>query len=58
MPRCKFAAWLARPASRVAVVGASGWIGKGLIDQIVVSSPDLAPDRLRLFGSAPRSRAK
>ncbi len=55
MPRCKFAAWLARPASRVAVVGASGWIGMGLIDQIMVTNPDLALDRLRLFGSAPRS---
>ena len=55
MPRCKFAAWLARPASRVAVVGASGWIGRALIAQIMVSSPDLALDRLRLFGSAPRS---
>uniref|UniRef100_B0SY94 NAD-dependent epimerase/dehydratase n=1 Tax=Caulobacter sp. (strain K31) TaxID=366602 RepID=B0SY94_CAUSK len=55
MPRCKFAAWLARPASRVAVVGASGWIGMGLVDQIMASNPDLALDRLRLFGSAPRS---
>lgn len=55
MPRCKFAAWLARPDSRVAVVGASGWIGKGLIDQIMVSDPDLTPNRLRLFGSARRS---
>jgi nucleoside-diphosphate-sugar epimerase len=41
----------------VAVVGASGWIGKGLLDQILVSNPGLTPDRLRLFGSTRRSLA-
>lgn len=55
MPRCKFAAWLAHPSNRVAVVGASGWIGMALVDQILATKPDLTPDRLRLFGS--RSRA-
>lgn len=54
MPRCKFAAWLARPDSRVAVLGASGWVGTALVDQILATDPDLAPDRLRLFGSAAR----
>jgi nucleoside-diphosphate-sugar epimerase len=57
MPRCKFAAWLARPANRVAVVGASGWIGMALVDQIVATAPGLAPDRLRLFGSQARAMA-
>lgn len=49
MPRCKFAAWLAQPPSRVAVVGASGWVGMALVDQILAAG--LTPDRLRLFGS-------
>ena len=54
MPRCKFAAWLARPSSRVAIVGASGWVGMALADQVLATCPDLASDRLRLFGSSPR----
>ncbi|WP_235524881.1 NAD-dependent epimerase/dehydratase family protein [Caulobacter sp. Root1455] len=54
MPRCKFAAWLARPSSCVAIVGASGWVGMALADQVLATCPDLAPDRLRLFGSSPR----
>ncbi len=55
MPRCNFAAWLARPSSRMAIIGVSGWIGRGLIDQIMVASPDFALERLRLFGSAPKT---
>ncbi len=55
MPRCKFAAWLTRPESRVAVVGASGWVGMALVDRILAAAPDLAPDRLRLLGSRPRT---
>jgi len=55
MPRCKFAAWLGRPSSCVAVVGASGWVGMALIDQILAAKPDLSTERLRLFGSRPRS---
>lgn len=51
MPRCKFAAWLARGESRIAVVGASGWVGMALVDQILAAEPDLPADRLRLFGS-------
>lgn len=54
MPRCKFAAWLSHPNHRVAVVGASGWIGMALVDQILATDGDLAPDRLRLFGSRSR----
>jgi nucleoside-diphosphate-sugar epimerase len=55
MPRCKFAAWLSKPASRVAVVGASGWVGMALTDQVLAACPDLSVDRLRLFGSRPRT---
>lgn len=55
MPRCKFAAWLAKPSSRLAVVGASGWVGMALADQVLAACPDLAPDRLRLFGSGSRT---
>lgn len=54
MPSCKFADWLARPDSRIAVVGASGWIGMALVDQILAVEPSLSPDRLRLFGSGRR----
>jgi nucleoside-diphosphate-sugar epimerase len=38
----------------VAIVGASGWVGMALIEQILAACPDLAPDRLRLFGSSVR----
>jgi nucleoside-diphosphate-sugar epimerase len=55
MPRCKFAAWLAPPSSCVAVVGASGWVGMALVDQILAADPDLTPARLRLFGSRSRT---
>jgi len=54
MPRCKFAAWLARPSSCVAVVGASGWVGMALTQQILTARPDLPSERLRLFGSSVR----
>ncbi|WP_426012018.1 NAD-dependent epimerase/dehydratase family protein [Caulobacter sp. DWR2-3-1b2] len=54
MPRCKFAAWLAHSNRRVAVVGASGWVGMALVDQILATDSDIAPNRLRLFGSRPR----
>jgi nucleoside-diphosphate-sugar epimerase len=54
MPRCKFAAWLAHPSSCVAIVGASGWVGMALVDQVLAACPDLPPDRLRLFGSSVR----
>lgn len=55
MPRCKFAAWLARPSSCVAIVGASGWVGMALADHVLATRPDLPPGRLRLFGSSRRS---
>lgn len=54
MPRCKFAAWLAHPSSCVAIVGASGWVGMALVDQVLAACPDLPPHRLRLFGSSVR----
>jgi len=54
MPRCKFAAWLARPSSCVAIIGASGWVGMALTDQVLAIRPDLPPHRLRLFGSSRR----
>lgn len=54
MPRCKFAAWLAHPSSCVAIVGASGWVGMALADQVLATCPDFPPDRLRLFGSSSR----
>ncbi|CAN5414635.1 hypothetical protein BH10PSE4_BH10PSE4_42300 [soil metagenome] len=52
MPRCKFAAWLSRPSSRVAIVGASGWIGMALVDRVLGLAPQIAPERLRLLGSS------
>lgn len=51
MPSCKFADWLAQPASRIALVGVSGWIGMALVDQILAAGGDIGPERLRLFGS-------
>jgi nucleoside-diphosphate-sugar epimerase len=54
MPRRKFDAWIARPDSRVALVGASGWVGAALADRILDAAPGLTPDRLRLFTSVPR----
>ncbi|HWU14521.1 MAG TPA: NAD(P)-dependent oxidoreductase [Caulobacter sp.] len=54
MPRCKFAAWLARPSSCVAIVGASGWVGMALADHVLAARPDLPAHRLRLFGSSRR----
>jgi nucleoside-diphosphate-sugar epimerase len=47
MPRRKFDAWAARPASRVAVVGAAGWIGAALADRALAAG--LPADRLRVF---------
>jgi nucleoside-diphosphate-sugar epimerase len=55
MPSCKFAAWAARPDSRVAVIGAAGWIGQAFGDQAVALHPLLKRDRLRLFGSTART---
>lgn len=47
MPRRKFDAWLGDPHARLAVVGASGWIGAALTDQALAAG--LPPHRLRLF---------
>jgi nucleoside-diphosphate-sugar epimerase len=48
--------WLARPHSRVAVIGASGWIGMALVDRLLEACPSLSA-RLALFGSAHRTIA-
>ena len=49
------AAWLAEPASRVAVIGASGCIGSAIVDRLLAALPSLAAPHLRLFGSANRT---
>lgn len=49
------AAWLARPDARVALVGASGWIGMALVHVLLDASPELGAPKLRLFGSARRT---
>ncbi|MFZ0266461.1 NAD-dependent epimerase/dehydratase family protein [Caulobacter sp.] len=38
----------------MAIIGASGWVGMALVDQVLAACPDLPPDRLRLFGSSVR----
>jgi nucleoside-diphosphate-sugar epimerase len=53
MPRRKFDAWIAHPQAKVAVVGASGWIGRAFAHEIVAAG--LSPQRLRLFASQPRA---
>ena len=55
MPRRKFAAWANDPASRLASVGASGWVGQALVDQAVAEG--FPPERMRLFTRAPRPLA-
>ncbi len=44
MPRCKFAAWLAQPSTRVAIVGAFG-LGRhdALADQVLATCPTSRP---------------
>ncbi len=53
MPRRKFDAWRARPDSRVALVGASGWVGAALADRVLAAG--LPADRLRVFTTLPRT---
>jgi nucleoside-diphosphate-sugar epimerase len=53
MPRTNFDAWLARPTSGVAVVGASGWIGRAAVASVLAAAPDLPSERLRLFTGRP-----
>jgi nucleoside-diphosphate-sugar epimerase len=45
-------AWLARPQSRVAVTGASGWIGMALVDRLLAAGA--RPGQLLLLGSGHR----
>ncbi|MDB5438897.1 MAG: NAD-dependent epimerase/dehydratase [Caulobacteraceae bacterium] len=51
MPRRKFDAWAVRPTSRVALIGASGWIGRALTDRVLAAG--LPADRLRVFTRLP-----
>jgi nucleoside-diphosphate-sugar epimerase len=55
MPRRKFDAWLARPDSGVALVGASGWVGAALADRVLAAG--LPVERLRVFTGLARSLA-
>lgn len=52
MPRRKFDAWVAAPQSRMAILGASGWVGMALLDKALAAG--IAPERLRLFTTRPR----
>jgi nucleoside-diphosphate-sugar epimerase len=53
MPRTNFAAWLTEPTSGVAVVGASGWIGRAAVATVLAAAPGLPAERLRLFTGRP-----
>lgn len=55
MPSRKFAAWAADPQARLAVVGASGWVGQAFVDQALAGG--LVFDRMRLFTRTPRPLA-
>jgi nucleoside-diphosphate-sugar epimerase len=52
MPSRKFAAWASDPQARLAIVGASGWIGQALVDQALAEG--FPPERIRLFTRTPR----
>ena len=39
MPRFKIDAWLVRPTSKVAVVGAGGWIGRAAAESVLAAAP-------------------
>lgn len=51
----RLADWLALPPSRVAVVGASGWIGMALVDRLLAALPSPDMPKLKLIGSAARA---
>ncbi len=48
----EFVRWVTSPRARVAITGASGWVGSGLIHYALAAG--LTPDRLTLLGSRPR----
>jgi len=54
MPSFNFDAWLANPDCGVAIVGATGWVGRAMVHAVLAAAPDLPPGRLRLFASARR----
>jgi nucleoside-diphosphate-sugar epimerase len=54
MPRFNIDAWLAHPQSAVAIVGATGWVGRAMVDAVLRARPDLPLDRLRLFAGRQR----
>lgn len=54
MPSFNFDAWLTRPQSAVAIVGATGWVGRAILHAVLAASPDLPSERLRLFAGGPR----
>lgn len=53
MPRTNFDAWLTGSDRGVAVVGASGWIGRAAVAGVLAAAPDLPAERLRLFTGRP-----
>ncbi len=50
-PSRKFVAWLADPQAKIAVTGASGWIGRAVVHLALRAGLDPEAGRLRLFGS-------
>jgi nucleoside-diphosphate-sugar epimerase len=55
MPRRKFDAWATQTDNRVALIGASGWVGSALADRVLAAG--LPADRLRVFTTLPRAMA-
>ncbi|WP_158915483.1 NAD(P)-dependent oxidoreductase [Caulobacter sp. S45] len=52
-PSRKFVTWLADPNAKIAVIGASGWIGRAAVQIALDAGLDPAGGRLRLFASRP-----
>ncbi len=52
-PSEAFCRWMAEPAARLAIFGATGWVGRSVVESVLTACPDLDEDRLRLFGSRP-----
>ena len=50
-PSPKFVAWLADRQAKIAVTGASGWIGRAVVHLALQGGLEPAGGRLRLFGS-------
>ena len=54
-PSRKFVAWLAERQAKIAVTGASGWIGRAVVHLALEAGLDPREGRLRLFGSRPQA---